>query len=349
MAIRLSVDETLVQEWLSQRGYSKLEYEPQVGAKKRPDFLAIAEGPNIIPGMLWAEVKSLQSENTSAALDRTWPILKQLDVPAGLSGRAMLHVAGVTRNQSVRAVVKMFHQNAPKHSSVRARLIFIQQLPDKRDVRFVGVQGTPIQKVWARGTEGKKIAAPTGTIEDSQAIAQWEINGDCQSAPAFQVFDWLTGFDCALVVEIDPEDRPLTSISSMSSGGSTASARALYAIERANSQLRQACSFRPAAGVVFIVPAEEHADDLAIATAIYGKLTVPVSLATSRTQQQFGEAFYGYDGAFRPNKNTHISAVIRLRQNGESGTYFPNPFAKHVIGEDASLFSGLRRARVTFA
>jgi hypothetical protein len=130
----------------------------------------------------------------------------------------------------------------------------------------------------------------------------------------------------------------------MSAGSSTAAARALSAIEEANSQLRTACALKAAPGIVFIIPADDHADDRMIAIAAYGKLTVPVS----RDINKFGEAFYGRDGAFRRNKNTHISAAVRLRRNGEAGTYFPNPFAREPINEGASVFSGLRRTEVKF-
>jgi hypothetical protein len=122
------------------------------------------------------------------------------------------------------------------------------------------------------------------------------------------------------------------------------SARVLSALEDANSQLRNACRFKSAPGVVFIMPGEDHADDGMIATDAYGRLTVPFS----RESNQLGEAFYGRDGAFRPNKNTHISAAIRLRRRGGIPMYFPNPFAREPIDERASLFSGLNRAAVKF-
>jgi hypothetical protein len=81
-----------------------------------------------------------------------------------------------------------------------------------------------------------------------------------------------------------------------------------------------------------------------IAMAAYGELTVSISRETNKR----GEAFYGRNGAFRPDKNTHISAAIRLRRKGGAATYFPNPFAKRPIEEKASLFSGLCWATVKF-
>jgi hypothetical protein len=158
------------------------------------------------------------------------------------------------------------------------------------------------------------------------------------------MFDWQMPFDCALVAHINPRDPPLTSISSMSDGSSTVAKRALSAFEEANAQLRNACAFKTAPGVVFIVPADDHTDDLMIAIGAYGKLTA----SFSRNTNKFGEAFHGRDGAFRSNKNRHISAAIRLRRKGEAETYFPNPFAREPIDENASLFFGLRRAAVKF-
>jgi hypothetical protein len=155
-------------------------------------------------------------------------------------------------------------------------------------------------------------------------MATWEQDGKPQAAPAFEVFDWMLPFDCALVANIDPNDRPLISISAMSDGRPSVSARTLSVLEHANQQLRDAYRFKVAPGVVFIVPAEDHADDQMIATGAYKRLTVPIDQKTGG----LGEGFYGRDGAFRRDKNRHISAAIRLRRNGETATYFPNPFAR---------------------
>src|SRR5437773_240045 len=102
MPAELGGDERLVREWLCERGYEP-EYEPKavVGGKK-PDFLAIADGRTATPNVLWAEVKSLERDDTDIAMSRSWPILKELGVPDNLHGHAMLHVTEATREQSVR-------------------------------------------------------------------------------------------------------------------------------------------------------------------------------------------------------------------------------------------------------
>lgn len=341
----LSDDERLARDWLCERGYDKLEYEPAVVTSgRRPDFFATSNDGGTTPSTLWAEVKSLEPEDTAIAISKSWPTLKSLGVPANINGHAMLHVNKLTRDQSVRALVKMFHRKAITHASEKVDLIFIQQFPEKKDVRYIEISGEVVQKLWVRGAGNGKIGVPVGTIENARAAATWEHDGKSYTQPAFRVFDWLIPFDSALVAHIDPKDRPMTSISTMSGGSSSLSARALSALEQANAQLRNAYTFRPAPGVVFLVPPEDHADDLIITTAAYGELMVPISPET----EEHGEAFCGRNGAFRRDKNTHISVAIRLRRKAAPATYFPNPFAREPIDEKASLFSGLRRANVKF-
>lgn len=343
MPTRLSDDERLVGDWLCKLGYEP-EHEPAVvESGRRPDFLAIARSPTAIPDAFWAEVKSLQPDNSAIVQSKLWPLLKILTVPSGLYGHATLHVTEVTKEQSVRALVKMFFGKAVAHASEPVCLIFIQQCSGKADIRYSEVDGPIIQKVWARGAGDGKISVPVGTIENAQALVTWEQDGKSQTQRAFKIFDWVLPFDCALVANINPVDHPLDSISSMSSGSSNVPARTLSALEAANSQLRNAYGFRAAPGVVFVVP-EEHVDDQTIAMGAYGKLTVLVHRETGKP----GEAFYGRDGVFRRDKNTHIAAAIRLRRNGQPATYFPNPFARNPIDEGASLFSCLRRAPVQF-
>jgi hypothetical protein len=343
--VALSEDERLVSGWLRERGYAEPEHEPDlVSSGKRPDFLASADVSGLTPDILWAEVKSLGPDCTARAIEKSWPILKQLRVPDYVNGHATLHVTPTTREQSVRALVKMFCIQAVKHASQRVHLIFIRQESDMRDWRCVEVQREIPEKVWARGSGSGMIAVPDGTIEDSGALAVWERDGELQTKPAWKVFDWRGSFDCALVAHIDPNDRPLESISSMSSGTSTVRERTLAAVEDANAQLRNGYKFKPAPGVVFVVPPAEHVDDFGIASALYGRLTAEFC----PERKAFGETFHGRDGAFRATKNTHVSVVIRLRRNEGIATYFPNPYAREPIDNNSLLLTGLQRTTVRF-
>jgi hypothetical protein len=90
---------------------------------------------------------------------------------------------------------------------------------------------------------------------------------------AFEVFDEMLPYDCALVVHLDPSGQPLRSISSMAGGTSNVSTRVINALKEANSQISNGCCFKSAPGVVLIIPSEDHADDHMIATAVYGERT----------------------------------------------------------------------------
>src|SRR5262249_5323156 len=137
----------LAQSWLEQRGY-KAEFDPAlVATGRRPDFLchAIAE---VQPPVLWAEGKSIEPDDTSLVLSQVWPVLKSLAVPPGLTGHAMLHATPATRQQSVRALLKMFYGKASNYSAERCSLVFIQQSTDQTDVRYIEVKGDVPQHVW---------------------------------------------------------------------------------------------------------------------------------------------------------------------------------------------------------
>jgi hypothetical protein len=342
--MQLSDDERIVEGWLRDHGYPKLQYEPAiVTTGRKPDFLAVAKN-GIEPSTVWAEVKSIGPEDTIFALNRAWPTLKELGVPEKINGHAMLHATQATREQSVRAIVKLFHTKAANFANEKRCLIFVQQESDKKDIKRIDVQSNVPQTVWVRGAGNARVVVPNGVIEDGSAIAAWESDGTTRSSPAFTVFDWQLPFDCALIAHIDPTSRPLTSISSMSGGTSSAKNRALSAIESANSQLRNASKFEPAPGIVFLF-LEELTDDGAVTAALYGDLTVSFDPNTHK----LGDAFHGHNGALRSNKNTHISGVIRLhRKSGVPATYFPNPFARYPIAEDAPLLAGAQRANVKF-
>ena len=80
MTVGLSYDERLVQDWLRQRDY-ETEYEPPlVTSGKRPDFLATGSSLNTAPRALWAEVKSLAPDTTTATVHK---ILSVVTNPSG--------------------------------------------------------------------------------------------------------------------------------------------------------------------------------------------------------------------------------------------------------------------------
>lgn len=153
MAQELSEDECLVRDWLRERGYTELEHEPAIITNgRRPDFLATTYRGDSTPNTLWAEVKSLEPDNTVIALSKSWPVLKELGVPENINGHAMLHVTKTTRAQSVGALLKMFYSKSANLASENVRLIFIQQRSEKNDVRYVEVHDEVVRRItsWAR-------------------------------------------------------------------------------------------------------------------------------------------------------------------------------------------------------
>jgi hypothetical protein len=131
----------------------------------------------------------------------------------------------------------------------------------------------------------------------------------------------------------------------MSGGSGQARDRTVRALEDANGQIKAACVTRDAPGIVLLVPRGEFVDDRMIAAAAYGHLTIPLMLKDGNITQ--GEMYHGRDGVFRKNKNTHVSAAVHVGREGPA-TFFPNPYARHPITDDAPVFAGAVRAGVEF-
>jgi hypothetical protein len=91
-----------------------------------------------------------------------------------------------------------------------------------------------------------------------------------------------------------------------------------------------------------LVPKYDYVDDGMIQAGCYGVLTAQLNVET----KSVSTLYHGADGVFRPTKNRHISAAIRLWKNGEA-TYFLNPHAHHKINAKAKLLKGLHKAGVS--
>jgi hypothetical protein len=81
----------------------------------------------------------------------------------------MLHVTPATRQQSARALLKMFYGKASSYSDKRCSLVFIQQSTGQDNVRYVEVSGDVPQHVWVRGAGSSAIAGPVGVAENGAA------------------------------------------------------------------------------------------------------------------------------------------------------------------------------------
>lgn len=335
MPDEMTDEERLASEWLRSRGYEP-EFKPKIVTQGRsPDFLAQSSGD---PSTLWVEAKTLDPEGHTAAMGRAWDIIQATDYPTDLRGFATMHVNDSTRDQSVRAVLKLFSEHAESYRNENVRLIFIQQVADVGGIRRVDFNDmVPPIRFWIRGAGTQPIAIPLGVMEDGLRTATISDNGVSREIEAYKIFDWNAEFNCALVATLDSKDLPL-SVTPNSGGNSSVAPRVLSALENANGQIKNANRYISAPGVVLIFPPRySHVDNFQIAAGAYGKLMFSFDVPSGRA----GPLEHGPNAAFQSQKNRHISAAIRLYRDGSTAMYFPNRFAHRPLGANSPLLAGL--------
>lgn len=339
MAAEMTDDEKLAQAWLRARGYTP-EFSPAIVTEGRsPDFLAHSSGE---PPAVWAEVKSLEPEAVTVTMGRAWEIIRAFSLPAELRGHATLWVNECTRDQSVRALLKLFTEHAEKHRGQNVKLAFVQQNADTAGMRRIDFEDGEVPfRFWIRGAGDQLAAIPPGEL-DSFRIGKLSERGESRSLEAFRLFDWQASFDCALVATLDNGKLPL-SISPMGGGFVSVATRVHNALDSANGQIKNACRFLEAPGIALVVPPPYGpVDNQQIAAACYGKLSFSVAVGSAIDGPgKFGPLQHGPDAAFQTGKNRHISAAVRLYRDGGVGMYFPNPFAHRRIDKESALLKGL--------
>lgn len=169
-------------------------------------------------------------------------------------------------------------------------------------------------------------------------------DGSEVTGATYEFFGHQPPMQCVLVAQLDPQAESFAGIFCMCGGSGQTRDRTVRVLEDANSQIKIACATRVAPGLVVLSPQGLESDQM-MQSAIYGKLTVPLRLNEDKIEH--GEMYHGRDGVFRDNKNTHISAAVHVRRNG-APTFFPNPYALHPISDDAPVFMGTERAKVSF-
>jgi hypothetical protein len=336
-------EEARAEAWLRAQGYipSRPTWLPR---GRNPDFWA--ESATLAPPYLWAEVKSIDPNDSTAALSRFHSIIASAKIPPGLHGHGMVNIEPHAVEQSVRWVLKAFAQHAPKFAGQKVVLAFVQQSRDGRDVRRAEVDASVPEMLWVRGADTGPMHPPIGVCRESFAPAKVLYPGGGERiGKTFEFFEWTGRTECSLVARLDPAGRPLGSLASMSGGSGQTRDRTERALEDANGQIKTACVTRDAPGIVLLVPRGPFVHDTMVAAAAYGHLTVPLTLKDGGVEH--GEMYHGPDGVFRRNKNTHVSAAVHVRREGPA-TFFPNPHARHPISDAAPVFAGAMRADVEF-
>lgn len=337
-------DEARAEAWLRAQGYEPARPE-WLPPGKNPDFWA--ESLIHTPHGIWAEVKSIEPDDSTAAMGRFASIIGSARIPPNLYGHAMVHLEPHAVEQSVRWVLKAFAARSPEFSGKNISLMFLQQTRDCTQEYRVDIDSETPMTVWARGT-GLPLNPGTAIQEDAlYATARvTRPDGTEITGPAYRFFEPRFPMQCALVARLRPGGPKLADIAYMCGGSGQTRERTARVIEGANGQIKTACMTRDTAGIVVLTPSGPFGDnDQMMQAAIYGQYTVPIHMIEDRLSH--GDMFHGVDGVFRPNKNTHVSAALHLRREGPA-TFFPNPFARHVIPDDAGLFVGARRAEVDF-
>lgn len=345
MTKKMTPEEQRTREWLEERGYVA-EYEPEFipAGEPRPDFWA--EAPDGDPSQLWVEVKKIDQDASSAVMSMAVKVERATRFPEGLCGEALMGVNEDSKEPAVRSVIRLFREHAPRYAHERTTLAFVQHGLDDRILRRAEIL-TPqgIERLWARGQATGPLACPYNFCDDEpyRDVTWWDANGDRKVAKAYEVLAWTDDCQCSLTVCLDPSGSAIETFGISSHGAPNIPQRTVRLLEKANTQLRSAVSLRPAPAIAVLVPYFDYVEDQLIQAGCYGVLKVPIDVKTG----VFGDTYHGEDGVFRPTKNRHISAAIRLWKNG-TATYFPNPYARHKIDESAALFAGLNRAKVSF-
>ena len=334
MPNKTTEEEQLASTWLQSKGF-KPEFEPAIVAQgRRPDFLAKSTAAE---PYVWAEVKTLDPEIVTTNMRRAADIITQTTLPDGLLGYATMYVNENTKDQSIRAVLKLFAEHAPKYRDKRAKLVFIQQAHDISGMRRIDILDSEIpEHFWVRGAGQGPIGAPPGVLEDLFRLATVWDGRPPSEVRAYNIFSG-SDANCTIAAHLNEDDHPLR-ISPMGGGIVDVASRILQAVESANRQIRNACKYLSAPGVVLIFPPlYGFIDDQQIGTAVYGKLRMYINVRT-RTASPLE---HGPDAAFQSGKNRHISAVIRMNRDGRPGTFFPNFHAHHELDRTNSLLAGL--------
>lgn len=338
-------EEERAKAWLRDRGYATERPTWLPDGSLKPDFWAECE--RLKPARLWAEVKSVDEDDSTAVLAKFHHLVSSANIPSDLNGHAHITIEPHAVEQSIRWALRFFALKSPAYVGKKIVLAFVQQSSDGDDIQRVEIGGPKPTVVWVHGAGEKKLRAPTGVCDEYHSPAKLIDNDHSERVgKVSQFFNWTGKIECALVLDLDRAEQPLTLISPMSSGSGDARERTVRALEDANRQIKEACAIRLAPGVVFLVPRGPFSDDFSIQDAAYGVSTVSVNLTENHSES--GELFHGQDGVFRQTKNRHISTAIHIRSDG-SGMFFPNPFAHLPIADSSSIFLGAERAKVNIA
>lgn len=340
-------EEARAAAWLQAQGYttSRPIWLP---TGQNPDFWA--ESATFARSQLWVEVKSIDPDDSTATMERFSRLIRDAEIPPGppgLRGHARLELDSDAIEQSVRWVLKSFATRSAAYAGKKVSLMFLRQTRRGGREYRVEIDAETPMVVWAQADE--LPLNPATAIRGDMLYAPARLrtpDGSEVTGRAYQFLEPRHRMECALVLRLDPQDRVLEGISYQCGGQGQTFDRTGKALDKANKQIKTACATHDAPGLVILTPRDPFGDnDQMMQAAIYGQYTVPVHQAGDGMEH--GELYHGLNGVFRHDKNTHISAAVHVRREAPA-TFFPNPYARHPIPDDAPVFAGAVRASVRF-
>ena len=297
---------------------------------------------------LWCEVKSIDPDDSTLALHNFNKFVTPTPIPSGLKGDATLNIEPAPSNSLSDGLSTCLARLGPVTRGKRSISRLCSRPKEALTSREWRSAGST-QRSFGSGEPARKDCGhPFEICDDYHAPATLFRDGIERTGEVYEFLDWHVASQCALVVRLDRDMSPLTSILSMSGGIDQTRDRAASTIKDANQQMKVACTVRPAAGIVFLVPRSAFAEPLMVQAAVYGDLTLPIYLGEDAGASQEGDAYHGRNGVFRLNKNRHVSAAI-FYQAPDRATFFQNPRAHRPIEDTSPVFRGATRARVNFA
>ena len=234
-----SEEEEKAQAWLHAQGYtvSRPTWLPN---GRSPDFWA--EATSLAPPYLWAEVKSIEPDDSTAAMAKFSERIRTARLPQGLRGHAMMVLDPQAIEPSVQWVLKRFATLSAEYAGRKISLLFLQQTRDCDLEYQVEIDAEMPMVVWARAKDLPLNPATAVGHDMLHATARMRTpDGSEMIGPAYRFFEPRHQIECALLLQLDPKDEILKGISSFCGGNGQTRERTVHALKVANRQIKTAC------------------------------------------------------------------------------------------------------------
>jgi hypothetical protein len=270
------------------------------------------------PVQFWAEVKGLADSPEVRGFDlaREYLAPRLKDLPCAVD----LYVSQQAKHYEYKLLYRLINRS----------------ISDRRWPSFAILSDGYVPKVIHNYTldfrSGKSVSFFAHLNHARQIVAPWQID-----SPVYgQAFDLRTGEESqtqrlrnyseeyligAHLYQAAPYTGLIGTTHAKGAWKSTSQPRFRRDISKANQQISTACKLEDLPGVVFLVG---YGSRTAFVCALLGDAMIAVPNAA-----EAGGAYYGRNGVFRRDQNTHVSAAYLL--TGEEIYFLANPYSLHKI------------------